>query len=47
VSSATQHDFAAWLNQQQAGHAWQVQAVPTGLEDVFIHLSRHAQDNFR
>jgi ABC-2 type transport system ATP-binding protein len=47
VSSATQTDFAAWLNQQQPGHSGQVQAVPTGLEDVFIHLSRHAQDNFR
>jgi ABC-2 type transport system ATP-binding protein len=47
VSSASQHDFAEWLLHQQPDHRWAVQAVPTGLEDVFIHLSRHAQDNFR
>jgi ABC-2 type transport system ATP-binding protein len=47
VSSASEQDFAAWLAQRQPGHPWHVQAVPTGLEDVFIHLSRHAQDNFR
>ncbi len=47
VSTDGPQDFASWLAQAAPGHGWQVQAVPTGLEDVFIHLSRHAQDNFR
>jgi ABC-2 type transport system ATP-binding protein len=47
VSSDDGEDFSAWLAHAQPGHPWTVQAVPTGLEDVFIHLSRHAQDNFR
>ncbi|MEY4767080.1 MAG: hypothetical protein RI907_3753 [Pseudomonadota bacterium] len=46
VSSASGQDFATWLAQAQPGHPWQIHAVTTGLEDVFIHLSRHAQDNF-
>jgi ABC-2 type transport system ATP-binding protein len=47
VSSDDGEDFSAWLARTQPDHPWTVQAVPTGLEDVFIHLSRHAQDNFR
>jgi ABC-2 type transport system ATP-binding protein len=47
VSSPAGEDFASWLQAQAPGHAWQVRPVPTTLEDVFIHLSRHAQDNFR
>lgn len=47
VSSVSGQDFAAWLSQSQGQHPWQVRAIPTGLEDVFIHLSQHAQDNFR
>ena len=45
VSSDTRADFPQWLHQREAGHAWQVQEVPTGLEDVFIHLSRHANSD--
>jgi ABC-2 type transport system ATP-binding protein len=47
VSSQGNEDFAAWLDRQAPGHGWRVQPMPTGLEDVFIHLSQHAQDNFR
>ena len=47
VSSPDGQDFAAWLQTQAPDHPWQVRIVPTTLEDVFIHLSRHAQDNFR
>jgi ABC-2 type transport system ATP-binding protein len=45
-ADAGEQDFARWLATQQPSHPWQVRAIPTGLEDVFIHLSRHAQDNF-
>jgi ABC-2 type transport system ATP-binding protein len=47
VSSTSADDFAAWLQAQAPGHAWTVETIPTSLEDVFIHLSQHAQDNFR
>ncbi len=47
VSAARGHDLPAWL----AGHApqapWAMAAIPTGLEDVFIALTQHAQDNFQ
>lgn len=46
VSSVGEIDFGAWLSAIESGHPWQVQGIATGLEDVFIHLSRHAQDNF-
>ncbi|MBI5925825.1 MAG: ABC transporter ATP-binding protein [Aquabacterium sp.] len=47
VSSVTGRDFGGWLSSIEPHHPWQVRAIPTGLEDVFIHLSQHAQDNFR
>jgi len=47
VSSVSGLDFANWLAAKQAAHPWTVSAIATGLEDVFIHLSQHAQDNFR
>lgn len=47
VSSTSSIDFCDWLRQQHPQHDWQVDLIPTGLEDVFIHLSQHAQDNFR
>jgi ABC-2 type transport system ATP-binding protein len=46
ISSVNGLDFERWLADRYTGHPWQVRAIPTGLEDVFIHLSRHAQDNF-
>jgi len=46
VSSVSAQDFGAWLAGIEPHHPWQVRPIPTGLEDVFIHLSRHAQDNF-
>lgn len=48
VSSDTRDDFAAWLQQAcaaEAASAWQVRPIATGLEDVFIHLSRHANSD--
>ena len=47
ISSTSGHDFGTWLQAHQPGHTWQVEPIATGLEDVFIHLSQHAQDNFR
>jgi ABC-2 type transport system ATP-binding protein len=46
VSSAGPSDFAQWLGAQAPGHAWAVERVPTGLEDVFIALTQDARDNF-
>jgi ABC-2 type transport system ATP-binding protein len=45
VSSDTRSDFPLWLQQHAQGQAWQAQEIPTGLEDVFIHLSRHANSD--
>ncbi|MBC7701938.1 ABC transporter ATP-binding protein [Aquabacterium sp.] len=47
VSSTSQSDFADWLRAQSPQHDWVVETIPTSLEDVFIHLSQHAQDNYR
>ncbi|MGH6647249.1 ABC transporter ATP-binding protein [Aquabacterium sp.] len=47
VSSTRTSDFGEWLRGQSPRHAWVVETIPTSLEDVFIHLSQHAQDNFR
>jgi ABC-2 type transport system ATP-binding protein len=47
ISSVSGQDFAQWLHGRQPDHPWQVRPIATGLEDVFIHLSQHAQDNFR
>ena len=47
LSSSRHADCRPWLATLPDAHpGWQVQPLPTGLEDVFIHLSRHAQDNF-
>ncbi|MDE2400811.1 MAG: ABC transporter ATP-binding protein [Burkholderiales bacterium] len=46
VSSTSGADFGAWMQAQINGHHWQIEAIPTSLEDVFIHLSQHAQDNY-
>lgn len=46
VSSVESRDFGGWLASVEPSHPWRVRSIPTGLEDVFIHLSRHAQDNF-
>jgi ABC-2 type transport system ATP-binding protein len=47
VSAARGADLPAWLATQAGGAAWQVQPIATGLEDVFIALTAHAQDNFQ
>ncbi|MBA4108945.1 MAG: multidrug ABC transporter ATP-binding protein [Leptothrix sp. (in: Bacteria)] len=47
VSSTSPLDFAEWLRAQSPQHDWLVETIPTSLEDVFIHLSQHAQDNYR
>ncbi|MDO8772710.1 MAG: ABC transporter ATP-binding protein [Burkholderiaceae bacterium] len=46
VSSVSAADFADWLQARAPNHPWVVESIPTSLEDVFIHLSRHAQDNY-
>jgi ABC-2 type transport system ATP-binding protein len=47
VSAAQGEDLPAWLAAQGAGADWNVADIPTGLEDVFIALTAHAQDNFQ
>ena len=47
VSAAKQEDLPAWLAAQHAADDWQLASIPTGLEDVFIALTAHAQDNFQ
>ena len=47
VSAPQDDDLPAWLAQQGAHPDWQVTPIPTGLEDVFISLTQHAQDNFQ
>ena len=46
VSAAQGEDLPAWLAAQAAGADWHVTPIATGLEDVFIALTAHAQDNF-
>jgi ABC-2 type transport system ATP-binding protein len=46
VSAPSGADLPAWLDAQSAGSALTVQPIATGLEDVFIALTEHAQDNF-
>jgi ABC-2 type transport system ATP-binding protein len=43
VSAARGEDLPAWLAARPA-QAWQVKPIDTGLEDVFIALTTHAQD---
>jgi len=47
VSAAQADDLPAWLATQGQHADWQVTPIPTGLEDVFIALTAHAQDNFQ
>jgi len=47
VSATLGEDLPAWLAQQGVSTDWQVTPIPTGLEDVFIALTAHAQDNFQ
>jgi len=44
VSARAGEDFAAWLDGAAPGHRWTVEPIATGLEDVFISLTQHAQD---
>lgn len=44
VSARADEDFAAWLATAAPGHRWTVEPIATGLEDVFISLTQHAQD---
>ena len=46
VSAARFEDLPAWLAAQGAAGRWQLAPIDTGLEDVFIALTAHAQDNF-
>ncbi len=46
VSAPRGEDLPAWLAERASGHAWRVTPIATGLEDVFIALTQHAQDNF-
>jgi ABC-2 type transport system ATP-binding protein len=46
VSAPDGHDLSQWLTEQGEGDSWVVKPVATSLEDVFIALTEHAQDNF-
>ena len=46
VSAARGADLPAWLTERAPQAGWSVQSIATGLEDVFISLTQHAQDNF-
>jgi ABC-2 type transport system ATP-binding protein len=46
VSAARGADLPGWLAGRGAAGRWQVQAIGTGLEDVFISLTQRAEDNF-
>ncbi len=46
VSVARDQDLVSWLAQSMPGHGCSVEPIATGLEDVFIALTGHAQDNF-
>jgi len=45
VSAARGADLPAWLAEHAATDRWTPTAIATGLEDVFISLTEHAQDN--
>ncbi|AKJ29736.1 ABC transporter ATP-binding protein [Caldimonas brevitalea] len=47
VSAAGDGDLPEWLARQPQPGAWEVRSIETGLEDVFIALTRHAEDNFK
>ena len=46
VSAAAGSDLPGWLAAQGLACRWAVTPIATGLEDVFISLTEHAQDNF-
>ncbi len=46
VSAAVGEDLPGWLAERAPGANWAVQPIATGLEDVFISLTQHAQDNY-
>jgi len=46
VSAPRGSDLPGWLAEHAAEKRWNVQPIPTGLEDVFISLTQHAQDNY-
>jgi ABC-2 type transport system ATP-binding protein len=45
VSGAAGSDLPAWLAERAPAARWQVTKIATGLEDVFISLTREAEDN--
>jgi ABC-2 type transport system ATP-binding protein len=46
VSAKTGSDLPAWLQAEAPdARSWQLRRIPTGLEDVFIALTRNAEDN--
>jgi ABC-2 type transport system ATP-binding protein len=47
VSAPRGADLPAWLGEQAPHAAWRITPIATGLEDVFIALTEHAQDNFQ
>ena len=47
VSAARGADLPSWLARHAPQAPWRAAEVPTGLEDVFIALTEHAQDNFQ
>jgi ABC-2 type transport system ATP-binding protein len=40
-------DLPAWLAEHAPHAAWRARPIATSLEDVFISLTQHAQDNFQ
>ena len=46
VSAARGDDLPAWLAAHDPQRPWSVTPIATGLEDVFISLTQHAQDNY-
>ena len=46
VSAPRGQDLLPWLSAQAPAAPWTVTPITTGLEDVFIALTAHAQDNF-
>jgi ABC-2 type transport system ATP-binding protein len=47
VSAERGQDLPAWLAERAPEGGWSATPMATGLEDVFIALTQHAQDNFQ
>jgi ABC-2 type transport system ATP-binding protein len=47
VSAARGSNLPAWLAEHAPQAPWTVKPLATSLEDVFISLTEHAQDNFQ